>query len=215
MSDYPGDGEGPPPLFDAGPRMFDRKHFVTSTPTQHAILTHVAEHGSIAPIHAGVILHRARGHCGSGAKGGEGTGSACCPYASTDGLEAIKRLIKRGSLVRTGKGVYALPPGVLVVDEDVAAREEAIDRVERNADSEWRDRALRALGEMGAGRHDREFICDDLRDFMEGDEPREPRAYGAIMRRARYLGVCEPLNYWRVSARVSNHKRPERVWRFL
>lgn len=211
-------------LFDPGPPMFDQTHMhaATVTPTQHEILTHVAELGSISPIEAGTILHRARGHCGQGAKGGPGDGRACCPYASSDGLEAIKRLIKRGKLARIDKGVYAMASGVVVVpkvpveDPADAAREEAIDRVDRGMDAEWRERALAELEALCRERTGKgwagTFTSDDLRERMGDDEPREPRAYGAIMRRGRFLGFCNPLDSWRTSDRVSNHKRPERVW---
>lgn len=215
MPDFPGDGEGPPPLFDPGPP----GPAATVTPTQDAILRYASTNGSVTPLQAGEILHRARGHCGSGAKGGPGDGSACCPYASSDGLEAIKRMIKRRQLIRVAKGIYTPPRGYVTEngglvssDPAVAAREEAIDRVDRGMDAEWRERAMAKLRDLCAIRPRQEFTCDALRDLMGDDEPREPRAYGAIMRRGRFEGICEPLNLWLVSDRMSNHKRPERVW---
>lgn len=96
-------------LFDGGPPTIVSTRGLTRT--QFAILRHVAEHGAIRSVEAGVILHRARGtypngrqRCGFGAKGGvQAGGIGCCAYASADGSMALRRLRERGLLVRDGK----------------------------------------------------------------------------------------------------------------
>lgn len=93
---------GGPPVDRAGPR-------ASTTPQQYKILARARADGVITPAIAGTILHEHRGHCGHGAKGGRHTGgksSSCCAYASSDGLEALKRLVRRGLLAHTAKGRY-------------------------------------------------------------------------------------------------------------
>ena len=70
---------------------------------QREVLRHLGLFGSITSTQAGVIVHEQRrarqgyGGCGTGAKWrSEYTGAGCCPYASTDGTEVMKRLKKRG-----------------------------------------------------------------------------------------------------------------------
>lgn len=73
------------------------------TPVQREILRSLP----IRSVEAGVIVHRHRGYCGYGAKGGSmerEDALGCCPYAAADGLEACKRLAKRGLLRRTSPG---------------------------------------------------------------------------------------------------------------
>lgn len=102
-------------LFDGGPPTIVSTRGLTNT--QFAILRHVAEHGSIRSVEAGVILHRARGtypngnqRCGSGAKGSyQASGIGCCAYASADGSMALRRLRDRGLLVRIDKGRWVTP----------------------------------------------------------------------------------------------------------
>lgn len=77
------------------------------TPVQLAIMAHVDRHGSIRSVEAGVIVHAARSKtnhfgktCGGGAKGHGPTREACCPYAASDGYEALRRLAKRALIVQ-------------------------------------------------------------------------------------------------------------------
>jgi len=77
------------------------------TAAQGAIIGHIRDHGSIRSVEAGVIVHLHRDRpCtlagGSRADAYRGTGIACCAYAGTDGLEAMKRLAERGLVERAG-----------------------------------------------------------------------------------------------------------------
>lgn len=93
-------------LFPGGSRI-DQSPRSPLSATQRMILAHARDHGSITPARAGRILHEARRSCGSGAKGGRLEGrEACCVYASSDGVEALKRLVTRGALAHPSRGVY-------------------------------------------------------------------------------------------------------------
>lgn len=81
-------------LFDGGPVATARTRGLVAS--QRAILAHVAKHGSIRSIEAGVYAHGGRRSDHSYGY----TGRGCCQYASKDGLEACKRLMRRGLLVR-------------------------------------------------------------------------------------------------------------------
>ena len=78
---------------------------------QRAILRVIEAEGTIRPVEAGVIVHAHRDQpCrlagAAGADRYKGGGVACCAYASSDGVEALKRLAKRGLVERQGKGRY-------------------------------------------------------------------------------------------------------------
>lgn len=72
---------------------------------QRDLLRCIRLNGPMRAVEAGVMVHAARnalrgGHrCGTGARGRGPTKNACCKYAASDGLEAMKRLRQRG-LVR-------------------------------------------------------------------------------------------------------------------
>lgn len=78
--------------------------------TQQLILGIIREQGGIRSVQAGVLVHESRGtRCcmaGAGADRFKGTprAMACCAYASSDGLEALKRLEARG-LIKRGKKI--------------------------------------------------------------------------------------------------------------
>lgn len=83
---------------------------------QREILGKLHADGHITSTEAGVLMHRARRpfpdgstRCGFGAKGGASGPNAvsCCGYASADGLEAMKRLERRGLVVRDPAGGWA------------------------------------------------------------------------------------------------------------
>jgi hypothetical protein len=91
----------------------------------------------------------------------------------------------------------------------IAARDEAVDRVERHADPTWKVRALEAVRRVPSGSL---FTTDDL--WGDGlDEPREPRALGAVMRAAQRGGLAVPTDAYRPSDRPVCHRNPKRVWR--
>lgn len=96
-----------------------------------------------------------------------------------------------------------------------AARDEAIDRVERGAADVIED----YVGVVIFVATIREHFTTDAVDFVAhqaGHEPlAEPRAMGAVMRRAAARGICEATSETRRSTRAACHARPVRVWRSL
>lgn len=88
-------------------------------------------------------------------------------------------------------------------------RDNAIERVERATPKEWKDSALAVLKELAMTTE--ELTTDDL--WSRLDHPPEPRAMGAIMRRAQKAGWITPTNRIETSARPECHARPIRVWR--
>ena len=95
-----------------------------------------------------------------------------------------------------------------------AARDEAVDRVERNADGDWMAAAQDAIGALVSARQ--EFTTDDVWAVLSGwgvPEPREGRAMGAVMRRAARSGLVVKTDRVRNSVRAECHARPVAVWR--
>jgi hypothetical protein len=92
------------------------------------------------------------------------------------------------------------------------AREEAITRVDTNADTAWMARALDIIRDI-ATMQDR-FTTDDVWEAMHphDEATHEPRAMGAAMRRAAKLGYVAPTPDYRPSSRPACHARPVRVW---
>lgn len=113
------------------------------------------------------------------------------------------------------KWAYAQPT---LFDAQAAesALNEAVERVERNADSGWFNAALRAVRLIAI--HRSEFTTDSVwavlaRWQIEG--PHEERAMGAVMRRAKSLRWCEPTNQTSRSVRPACHRRDLRIWQSL
>lgn len=93
-----------------------------------------------------------------------------------------------------------------------AARDEALARVEENADARWLEAARRAV----------ERICRERATWIVDDvwatglaRPREARALGAVVRQAARDGLCEPTDEYRPSAAPRSHCNPRVVWRSL
>lgn len=87
-----------------------------------------------------------------------------------------------------------------------------IQQAATNAADGWCDAALVAV-RHAAARH-RRFTTDEVWAELMHDT-HEHRALGAVMRRARSLGLCEPTGEYRSSTREIAHGRPVRVWRAL
>ena len=99
----------------------------------------------------------------------------------------------------------------------IAARDEAIDRVEKNADTEWAEAAYLAC--CLVAECEIEFTTDSVWDMIAHLFPQyathEPRAMGAVMRRAARDGkIVSTDEYWK-SARAECHRRPLTVWESL
>lgn len=97
----------------------------------------------------------------------------------------------------------------------LAAQAEAIERVERNAAQDWKDHVLDVIWGLAAYRQ--EMTSDDVWRLLGQDDPttHEPRALGAMLKKAAAEGWLEPTEVYRPSARATCHARPVRVWRSL
>jgi hypothetical protein len=88
----------------------------------------------------------------------------------------------------------------------------ALQRVEDNADAEWKQAALEATRLCAVEMP--EFTTDQVWRVLARTEygTHEPRAMGAIMRQAVALGWVKPSNEYRTSERPECHKRPVKIW---
>lgn len=97
------------------------------------------------------------------------------------------------------------------------ATDTAIDAAEAAADTAWFLAALDAVKWCAETLFT--LTTDDvwtrLENTYDGDPPREPRALGAVMRRARAEGWIEPTADYDTSERRGCHMRPVRIWRCL
>lgn len=92
----------------------------------------------------------------------------------------------------------------------------AIAKVESHADPAWM-RAARAQVDDLARIYD-EFTTDHVWDFLDMPEHpkcREPRAMGAVMRKAAIDGVIATTGRYVNSNRAECHNRPVAIWRSL
>lgn len=96
------------------------------------------------------------------------------------------------------------------------ARDEAIDRVERNADEEWRDAAYRCV-ERAVRNGDAEITSDLIWAYLHAYywdiHTHDPRAMGAVFRRAQKEGLIVRTDRTRPSTRKECHLREIRIWR--
>ena len=96
----------------------------------------------------------------------------------------------------------------------IAARDEAIDRVERNAFADWSEAAYLACCLVAEDQPF--FTTDDVWQKMSIVFPQfkthEPRAMGAIMRRAAKDGIAKPTDEYVRSDRPECHRRPTMRW---
>jgi hypothetical protein len=98
---------------------------------------------------------------------------------------------------------------------NVEITNEAVERVERNADERWKFAALTAVIYLSHRRA--EFTTDDVAEFLSHTDvtTHEPRAMGAVMRRAARQGFIVATDRYRPSTRPQAHQNPKRVWRSL
>ena len=96
------------------------------------------------------------------------------------------------------------------------ARDEAIERVDKNAPREWMEVAEKCVMDLALSRDT--FTTDDVILELVAKKhglPSEPRALGPVMKRARREQWIEPTATFRQSERASRHAAPIRVWRSL
>ena len=89
----------------------------------------------------------------------------------------------------------------------------AIDAAEAAADLDWKDAAYGVLRSLAFQRS--EFSTDDIwfRLHELGVSTHEPRAMGAVVRKAAAEGLIEWSGLYRKSFRRACHRRPVAVWR--
>lgn len=98
----------------------------------------------------------------------------------------------------------------LTLEQAIADRDRALAQVDRNADQEWKDRALQAVRQVCIS--SAEWHSDDV--WATGlDEPREARALGPVVLRAIRNGWCVKTD--RVRPSVRSHGSGKPVYRSL
>jgi len=94
------------------------------------------------------------------------------------------------------------------VQQGYELRDKALARVEANAPKKWMEKAERELLQL---LQNRVFIStDELWKVL--DAPPEPRAMGAVMRKAQKNGWIRPSDQYKPSNRPKCHGRPVRIW---
>lgn len=95
-------------------------------------------------------------------------------------------------------------------EEGARRRDEALDRVERGVGDTWMDEAIAHIIAVCETRQT--FLVDDV--WAAGlPRPREARAIGAAMTKARRLKLIEPTSDFKASAQPQCHRNPRRIWR--
>ena len=96
-----------------------------------------------------------------------------------------------------------------------AAKQEALERVDCNADLAWKDTARQVLLETALLKD--ELTSEDVWQRLSSHdvETHEPRAMGAVMKWGAAQHVIEPTDRFVSGTAVSRHKAPIRVWRSL
>lgn len=103
--------------------------------------------------------------------------------------------------------------GLFDVQAGQALREEALERVERAAPESFMDAAREALEQ--SCRVSATVTSDHVWNLLAArgiESPPEPRAMGAVFRRAQAAGLIAPLDSWVLSCRPACHRRPLRLW---
>ncbi len=99
----------------------------------------------------------------------------------------------------------------------IALAEEAIKRVGLNANQLWALQALQVVEMLSLTRSD--FTTDDVWEWMNQLHPtmttHEPRAMGAVMRKASAKRLCVPTERYVKSLRPECHRRPVPIWQSL
>jgi hypothetical protein len=99
-------------------------------------------------------------------------------------------------------------------DDDPYGEKEAIERVRRHANAEWRQAAYLS-GAILAESHRTLTSLDVRRNVHPRFNTHEPRALGAVMRALAKNEIIEPTGDYVKSNLRHNHNRPVRVWASL
>jgi hypothetical protein len=74
----------------------------------------------------------------------------------------------------------------------------------------WEGAAFRAVEKIA---NTAEYFTADEVDLTQIARARDKRALGGVMLKARNLGLIEPTDTFRSTARVGSHASPRRVWK--
>ena len=100
------------------------------------------------------------------------------------------------------------------VDRGAASRDAAIEAVDAGASTAWKESCLSAIRKVATLRH--EFTTDAVWYILDRSltpPPREPRAMGAMMRKAVKLGWCTKIQgRTKKSERAECHRRDLSVY---
>ena len=104
-----------------------------------------------------------------------------------------RRTAKRASTPMTSTSRPVPPAGTSTesVADGAQLRDEAVERVERNADQRWIEMARIVVQRLSARQG--HFTTDDV--WVRVGSPREPRAMGAVMTWARRHKICKPSRH--------------------
>jgi|GEM_PF-1681974 len=97
-------------------------------------------------------------------------------------------------------------------DEITANTDAAIARVDAAANQAWKEACLEAIKE--ACRRYELFTTEDVADILDESDTltHEPRAMGAMIRKAQAAGYCIPTSEFVPSHRTSSNAYTKRVW---
>lgn len=110
--------------------------------------------------------------------------------------------------------VQALDPrAVLNPVRAATKRDNAIERVDKHADSDWKVLALETV--KAVAQRFAEFSTDLVLAELANSPIRthELRALGPVMLSARRAGYIEPTDRFENSNSVTRHKAPKRIWK--
>lgn len=128
-----------------------------------------------------------------------------CGWCSQDGTAEILPPVRHGS-----PRVQGLPDMRHIRD----TRDEAVRRVNANAEHDWKLLAWEIGRELAAVRAT--FTSEDISDRIPAHiTTHEPRAMGAVMTRLRRAKVISPTDEFVMARSRVGHGRPSRVWESL
>ena len=101
------------------------------------------------------------------------------------------------------------------MNEAQQARDEAVARVDANANKEWKVRAYEVVQYLASAED--EFTTDDVWAMLDSsaENTHERRAMGGVITRAARAGLIENTGRVKKSTRVVCHQNPKAVWRSL
>lgn len=113
--------------------------------------------------------------------------------------------------------VNTSPPVTVDPSPGETARDEAVERAKAHADPQFLERAYECV--VHVARRQKEFTSDVpvavLEETAPELKPHEPRAWGAVMVKARREKVIAPTDRYQPTTRKQGHRGPRRIWKSL